>query len=161
MGRGTVAAGDGGGALALRYRPLRQPLCGCHLPMASPQGGLGWEAWVRQTSKVTVRKARGLRRVMSPPEVLLWQRLRLRPGGVKFRRQHPGGVYVADFYAAEGRVIVEVDGVVHDFRVERDGVRDEWLRGQGFVVVRVAAVDVLKDVEAVVDGVVRVILASR
>ena len=98
---------------------------------------------------------------MSPPEVLLWQRLRLRPGAVKFRRQHPVGAYVADFYAAEGRVIVEVDGVAHDFRVERDAVRDDWLRGQGFVVVRVAAVDVLKDVDGVVDGLVRLILASR
>ena len=129
--------------------------------MASPQGGFGWEGWVRQTSKTTVRRARGLRRELSPPEVLLWQRLRLRPGGVKFRRQHPVGVYVADFYAAEAKMIVEVDGVAHDFRVERDAVRDEWLRGRGFVVVRVAAVDVLKDVEAVVDGLVRVILASR
>jgi len=112
---------------------------------------------VRQTSKTTVRKARGLRREMSPPEVLLWQRLRLRPGGVKFRRQHPVGVYVADFYAPDAKMIVEVDGVAHDFRVERDAMRDEWLRGQGFVVVRVAAADILKDVDAVVDGLVRLI----
>ena len=126
-----------------------------------PQGGLGWECWVRQTSRATVKMARGLRRVMSPPEVLLWQRLRLRPAGVKFRRQHPVGRYVADFYAPDARVIVEVDGVAHDARVERDAVRDEWLRGQGFVVVRVAAVDVLRDVDAVVDGVVRLILGSR
>ena len=112
---------------------------------------------MRQTSKTTVRKARGLRREMSPPEVLLWQRLRLRPGGVKFRRQHPVGVYVADFYAPDAKMIVEVDGVAHDFRVERDAMRDEWLRGQGFVVVRVAAADILKDVDAVVDGLVRLI----
>ena len=105
--------------------------------------------------------ARGLRREMSPPEVLLWQRLRSRPGAVKFRRQHPVGRFVADFYAPEAKMIVEVDGVAHDARVERDLVRDEWLRGQGFVVVRVAAVDVLKDVDAVVDGVVRLILAGR
>ena len=98
---------------------------------------------------------------MSAPEVLLWQRLRGRPGGVKFRRQHPVGRFVADFYAPDAKMIVEVDGVAHDARAERDAARDEWLRGQGFVVVRVAAVDVLKDVDAVVDGVVRLILASR
>ena len=117
---------------------------------------------VRQTSRATVRKARGLRRDMSLPEVLLWQRLRGRPGGVKFRRQHPVGRYVADFYAADARLIVEVDGAAHDRgdRPERDGARDDWLRGQGFVVVRVAASDVLKDVDAVVDGLVRLI-ASR
>ena len=112
---------------------------------------------MRQTSKVTVRKARGLRREMSPPEVMLWQRLRLRPGGVKFRRQHPVGAYVADFYAVDARMIVEVDGLAHDMgdRPARDIARDDWLRGQGFVVVRVAAADVLKDVDAVVDGLVR------
>jgi len=116
---------------------------------------------VRQTSKATVKKARGLRRVMSPPEVMLWQRLRLRPGGVKFRRQHPVGRFVADFYAPDVKLVVEVDGLAHDWRVERDALRDAWLRGQGFVVVRVAASDVLRDVDAVVDGLVRLILASR
>jgi len=120
---------------------------------------MGWEVGVRQTSKVTVRKARGLRRAMSLPEVMLWQRLRGRPGGVKFRRQHPVGVYVADFYAADARLIVEVDGLAHDFRVERDLVRDDWLRGQGFVVVRVAAADVLRDVDGVVAGLVRLVTA--
>ncbi|WP_326914594.1 endonuclease domain-containing protein [Sphingopyxis chilensis] len=98
---------------------------------------------------------------MSPPEVLLWQRLRGRPGGVKFRRQHPVGRFVADFYAPEAKMIVEVDGLAHDFRVEQDDARDAWLRGQGFVVVRVGASDVLKDVDAVVEGLVRLILASR
>ncbi|MDO9368337.1 MAG: endonuclease domain-containing protein [Sphingopyxis sp.] len=107
--------------------------------------------------------ARGLRREMSLPEVMLWQRLRARPGGVKFRRQHPVGRFAADFYATEGRVIVEVDGLAHDLgdRPERDVARDAWLTGQGFVVVRVAAVDVLRDVDSVVDGLVRMILASR
>ena len=80
---------------------------------------------------------------------------------MKFRRQHPVGAYVADFYAPDVRVIVEVDGLAHDARAERDLERDDWLRGQGFVVVPVAASDVLKDVDAVVDGVVRMILALR
>jgi very-short-patch-repair endonuclease len=115
------------------------------------------EGLVRQTSRATVKKARGLRRVMTPPEVLLWQRLRGRPGGVKFRRQHPVGRYVADFYAPDARVIVEVDGLAHDARVERDAVRDDWLRGQGFVVVRVAAAEVLRDVDGVVAGLVAVV----
>ncbi len=116
---------------------------------------------MRQTSRATVKQARGLRRVMSPPEVLLWQRLRGRPGGVKFRRQHPVGAYVADFYAPDAQVIVEVDGLAHDGRVERDAVRDDWLRGQGFVVVRVAAADVLRDVDGVVAGLVAVVTSRR
>ncbi len=114
---------------------------------------------MRQTSKATVKKARGLRRAMMPPEVMLWQRLRAKPGGVKFRRQHPVGAYVADFYAPEARVIVEVDGMVHDMgdRPARDAVRDAWLRSRGFVVVRVAAADVLRDVDGVVAGVVALV----
>jgi len=117
----------------------------------------------RSTSKAVVKMARGLRREMSLPEVMLWQRLRLRPGGVKFRRQHPVGRSIADFYAPEAKLIVEVDGMAHDMgeRPARDLERDAWLRGEGFVVLRVAAADVLRDVEAVVDGVVRVVLAGR
>ena len=161
MGRGTDAVGVGGGALAGCSWPLRQPLCGCHLPMAFGHREDILEGEVRQTSNATVKRARGLRRAMSLPEVMLWQRLRARPGDVKFRRQHPVGAYVADFYAPDVRVIVEVDGLAHDARAERDLERDDWLRGQGFVVVPVAASDVLKDVDAVVDGVVRMILALR
>ena len=108
----------------------------------------------RSTSRLTVKLARGLRREMSLPEVMLWQRLRGRPGGVKFRRQHPVGRFVADFYAPEGRMIVEVDGLAHDFRADRDAARDAWLAEQGLVVVRVAAVEVLRDVDAVVAGLV-------
>ena len=102
---------------------------------------------MRQTSRTTVKKARALRREMSLPEVMLWQRLRAKPGGVKFRRQHPVGRFVADFYAPEAKMIVEVDG----------GQRDAWFGAQGFVVVRVTAADVLKDVDAVVDGLVRLV----
>ena len=112
---------------------------------------------MRQTSRTTVKKARALRREMSLPEVMLWQRLRAKPGGVKFRRQHPVGRFVADFYAPEAKMIVEVDGVAHDHRVERDAERDAWFGAQGFVVVRVTASDVLKDVDAVVDGLVRLV----
>ena len=62
----------------------------------------------------TVKKARRLRRVMTIPEVILWTRLRQRPGGFKFRRQHPAGPYVLDFFCSEARLAIEVDGMVHD-----------------------------------------------
>ena len=92
LGRGTAAAGGGGGVATLRHNPSVSA-SRCHLPMAfgHREDFLG-EDVLRQTSKATVKKARGLRRVMTPPEVLLWQRLRGRPGGVKFRRQHPVGL---------------------------------------------------------------------
>ena len=71
-----------------------------------------------------------------------------------------GGDLCRGFYAPDARMIVEVDGLAHDFRVEGDAVRDAWLRGQGFVVVRVTAADVLRDVDGVVAGLVSLI-ASR
>ncbi len=94
----------------------------------------------------TFARARRLRREMTLPEVLLWRDLR-RAGveGVRFRRQHPIGPYVLDFYAAAARLAVEVDGAAHDLagRVARDGVRDAWLREQGISVLRFNAGDVL------------------
>jgi very-short-patch-repair endonuclease len=58
--------------------------------------------------------ARRLRRTMSLPEVLLWTQLRGKPLGIKFRKQHPVGDYVVDFYCAEKQLAVEIDGIAHD-----------------------------------------------
>lgn len=110
--------------------------------------------------RATVKKARKLRRAMSFPEVLLWQRLKLRPEGVKFRRQHPAGRYVLDFFCSEARTAVEVDGASHDMgaRPEHDAVRDAWLREAGIEVVRVPAMDVVKNADGVADAIVRLCL---
>ncbi|WP_449474255.1 endonuclease domain-containing protein [Sphingobium chungangianum] len=88
---------------------------------------------------------------MSPPEVALWQWLRQRPSGLKFRRQHPVGPYVLDFYCASARLAVEIDGSGHDHieRVTHDERRDIWLRAQGFRVLRIKAIDVLTDLDSV------------
>jgi very-short-patch-repair endonuclease len=87
---------------------------------------------------------------MSLPEVLLWQRLRGSATGAKFRRQHPVGRYVADFYCRDAALIVEVDGQIHNgAQSERDEVRDRFLRENGYRVLRVSASDVLRDPDAV------------
>ena len=92
---------------------------------------------------------------MSLPEVALWQVLRHRPDGLKFRRQHPCGPYVLDFYVAQARLAIEIDGEAHGMgdRPLRDARRDQWLREQGVDVMRVRAVDVLRDLNAVVRGI--------
>lgn len=103
-----------------------------------------------------VARARALRGAMSLPEVVLWQRLRVCETA-KFRRQHPVGRYVLDFYCAGAKVCVEIDGMAHDMgdRPARDVVRDAWLAAQGVRVLRVPAVDVLRDADAVAEGVLR------
>ena len=95
-------------------------------------------------------RARDLRQTMSLPEVLLWRALRERPGGFKFRRQHPSGPYVADFYCHAARLIVEIDGEAHGRgdRPARDAARDAWFAARGLFTVRLAASDVLDDLDA-------------
>jgi very-short-patch-repair endonuclease len=101
----------------------------------------------------TVAKARRLRKEMSLPEVILWRQLRRRPAGFKFRRQHPAGPYVLDFVCLDVRLAIEIDGGGHDFRSHHDEVRDEWLANQGIHTMRIAANDVLKDLDAVMLGI--------
>jgi very-short-patch-repair endonuclease len=93
---------------------------------------------------------------MSLPEVLLWQVLRNRPEGLKFRRQYPIGRMTADFACLDRRLIIEVDGESHAFeeQAHRDELRDDFLEMEGFSVMRIAARDVLKDLNSVVLGIV-------
>jgi len=95
---------------------------------------------------------------MTLPEVKLWQALRTRPRGFKFRRQHPIGGYVADFACLPARLLIEVDGEVHgrDEVARIDGLRQVDLESHGFAVLRIAARDVLGEL----DGVVRMIVAK-
>lgn len=103
------------------------------------------------------KSARRHRRKMSLPEVLLWQLLRKQPHYIKFRRQHPIGRYVLDFYVLELKLAIEIDGIGHGMgdRPDRDEERDQWLRSQGIRTLRIAAKDVLADPAAVANSIVR------
>lgn len=103
-----------------------------------------------------VKRARKLRSEMSLPETTLWHELRKRPGGHKFRRQHPAGDYVLDFYCAKARLDIEVDGWVHDSAAaaERDRNRSAALRAQGIATTRIPAQRMLEDLDAVVRRIV-------
>ncbi len=70
--------------------------------------------------------------------------LRDKQTGLRFRRQHPLGVYILDFYAPSAKLCIEIDGPSHDDpdRGEHDRRRDDWLNGQGIRVVRVTASDI-------------------
>jgi very-short-patch-repair endonuclease len=85
---------------------------------------------------------------MSLPEALLWQRLRGSAPGVKFRRQHPVGPYVADFFCREAGLVVELDGQVHDASTGKDHMRRQFLEENGFRVLNLLAADILKDPDA-------------
>jgi len=84
---------------------------------------------------------------------VVWSRLRdRRLGGLKFRRQQPIGRFVADFYCAEAKIVVEIDGECHDGRRVRDDARDAFMRGEEIEVVRLLASDVSRDLDAAMES---------
>ncbi|MEP7130761.1 MAG: endonuclease domain-containing protein [Sphingomicrobium sp.] len=89
---------------------------------------------------------------MSPSEIRLWSVLRLRPEGLQFRKQHPFGPAVFDFFCKSAGVAIEVDGLAHDFGdgPARDRRRDQWARGQGVETLRIPAEEVRRNLEGVV-----------
>ena len=101
---------------------------------------------------MSVLQARKLRRAMTAPELTLWAQLRLRPGGFKFRRQHPLGPYVFDFFCRDAGLAIEVDGMAHGMgrNPQHDVQRDAWVQQQGIDTLRVSANDVQRELEAVV-----------
>ncbi len=103
-------------------------------------------------SPYILRLSREFRKKQTETESLLWSRLRSRQlGGLKFRRQHPIGRYIADFCCHEHRLVIEVDGGVHMKQDQRfyDKLRQEDIEAQGYRVVRVTTEEVKRDIEAV------------
>ena len=99
--------------------------------------------------KVKIR-AKELRKAQTPAEQALWGRLRNRGLlGLKFRRQHPIGPYIADFYCAQHRLVVELDGGVHRNQEEQDAGRTAQLAAYGYHVLRVQNEEVEIDLEGV------------
>lgn len=97
--------------------------------------------------------ARGLRRRLSLPEGLLWRAIKGgKADGLKFRKQHPIGPYVLDFYCHEARLCVEIDGASHGFgkRPELDARRDDWLAAKGVRTLRISASLVLEEIDGAV-----------
>ncbi len=97
-------------------------------------------------------KARELRRPQTPAEQVLWASLQdRRLDGLKFRRQHPIGPFIADFYCAECHLVIEIDGDVHSDQVEYDGARSEWLNERGYTVLRFTNQEVQHQMRAVLE----------
>jgi very-short-patch-repair endonuclease len=106
----------------------------------------------------TVKLARKLRSEMTLPEGLLWRELRQRPGDFKFRRQHPAGLYVIDFYCAAAKLAIEVDGFAHATAevMQRDAAKSRFLRSQGVATLRVPDKAILQDIQAALVRIVEV-----
>jgi very-short-patch-repair endonuclease len=74
-----------------------------------------------RASPETMNNARMLRENMTQTEKLLWERLKGKQIlGLRFRRQHPIFIFIADFYCHEARLVVEIDGEIHNQQLEYD-----------------------------------------
>ena len=103
-------------------------------------------------ARASTLRVRSLRKRATQAERELWSQLRRRQlAGLRFRRQFPIGPFVVDFVCLERRLIVEVDGEVHEHagRIERDVARDRWLMDQGFRVLRLTNAVVMNDPDGV------------
>jgi very-short-patch-repair endonuclease len=101
-------------------------------------------------------RARALRKTMSDGERKLRHVLRVRQvDGMRFRRQHPIGPYIADFVCLERRLVIEVDGGHHteDGQIVHDARRDLWLNAEGYRVLRFPTIDVFQNLYGVVDSI--------
>jgi len=90
---------------------------------------------------------------MSPPERLLWTRVRGSALGVRIRRQHPLGRFTVDFYCHAARLVIEIDGYCHTWSGAEDVARSDYLRANGLHVVRFEAREVMRDVASVVSAI--------
>jgi very-short-patch-repair endonuclease len=110
----------------------------------------GWGSRFSRTKAVTAR-ARKLRANMTGAEARLWRALRrAQLNGFSFRKQHPVGPFVIDFYCAPLRLAIEVDGGQHAEQTkEADDRRTQWLAEKGITVVRYWNNDVLSNLEGV------------
>ena len=100
--------------------------------------------------KHMIERARQLRRETTPAERLLWNALRNDSfAGLKFRRQHPVGCYVADFCCMQEKLIIELDGDSHDFSEQKDKDRTAALNQEGYRVIRFSNMDVFDNLDGV------------
>jgi very-short-patch-repair endonuclease len=98
-------------------------------------------------------KAKQLRKKMTLAEQILWKQLRNSLSGYKFRRQHPLGIYIADFYSHELKLVIELDGSHHLLQDEKkyDKSRTFTLNLDGIKVLRFRNQEVIRNVKRVIE----------
>jgi len=115
---------------------------------------------IRGTTPEIDSAAKRLRYNLTPAEQLLWQALKGKQlNGLKFRRQHPLGSFVADFFCAKHKLIIELDGAVHDQQIEYDDARTQKLKEFGYRVIRFRNHEVSANLDAVLEQILEAVSA--
>ena len=97
------------------------------------------------------QRAKSLRKNMTDAEKLLWEKLRNKQLGVRFKPQHPIGRFIVDFYCHQTKLVVEIDGEIHDEQKEYDMGRTGEMEEYGIRVIRFRNHEVFEDIEGVVE----------
>jgi very-short-patch-repair endonuclease len=97
-------------------------------------------------------KAKELRKQMTESEIVLWMHIRKKQlCGVHFRKQHPFGIYILDFYCFEANLVIEVDGLIHLKQLDYDLERTKDLESSGLLVLRFTNKDIQERIDWVID----------
>jgi very-short-patch-repair endonuclease len=113
---------------------------------------------LKRVAKVTRNRAIDLRKQATHSEKLLWSILSGRQlNGLKFRRQHPIEPFIVDFYCAEAKLVIELDGESHNGRESYDAERSKLLANLGLNVMRITNDEVLTNLDGVAEGILRVV----
>lgn len=96
---------------------------------------------------ITFKRAKELRAFMTPQEKILWEELNNNQMGLKFRRQHPIDFYIADFYCHQLKLVIEIDGKIHENQVEYDQKRELHFKGFGIETIRFTNEQVVYEME--------------
>ena len=109
--------------------------------------------------KPIFERAEQLRKNPTYEEKLLWQFLKVNQLGVRFKRQHPIWLYIADFYCHELKLVIEVDGSIHNEKevMEHDKLREEDIVSFGIKVIRFRNKEIRTQIENVIEKIKTVI----
>ena len=104
-------------------------------------------------NQIVFKNAKHLRNQPTDAERVLWMHLRTRPGVFKFRRQHPAGNYILDFYCHALKMAIEIDGSIHDQESIKgsDKERQAFLESDGIRFLRFSNEAVLKEINKVLE----------
>ncbi|MBG1264023.1 endonuclease domain-containing protein [Nostoc commune] len=117
-------------------------------------------ARIRGTTPEIEAAAIQLRKKLTPAEKQLWQALRAgKLGGFKFRRQHPVGRFILDFYCPVCKLVIELDGAIHDNQTDYDADRTKYLETYDYKVLRFQNEEVMQQLDKVLYLILQAALA--
>ena len=105
-------------------------------------------------------KAKKLRNNVTPTEMILWGRLKVHFPDIKFRRQHPISFYIVDLYCHSKKLIIEIDGSIHDLEEVKikDELRQKELEALDLKVVRFTTKEITNELESVLQTIEKYVL---